>query len=60
MLIDASIQSMATGLVGTFGSTMSLVAIRRVQDWNNGLGIMVWPIFAPGSCNEGADNFLIW
>ncbi|KAG8906710.1 hypothetical protein FRB99_006308 [Tulasnella sp. 403] len=39
--IDAIHQSMGTGFVGTEGSTMSLVALRRVVDWNGGMGKMV-------------------
>lgn len=39
--IDAMHQSMGIGFVGTSGSTMSLVALRRVIDWNGGLGVMV-------------------
>ncbi|KIO21681.1 hypothetical protein M407DRAFT_80126 [Tulasnella calospora MUT 4182] len=40
-LIDAMLQAMGTGFVGTHGSTMSLVALRRTVDWNNGVGVMV-------------------
>jgi len=36
-LIDAVAQSLAVGFVGTDRSTMSLVASRRVQDWNKGV-----------------------
>ncbi|KLO06788.1 hypothetical protein SCHPADRAFT_1002133 [Schizopora paradoxa] len=36
VLVDAVIQSMGTGFVGTEGSTMSLVAARRVEDWQWG------------------------
>ncbi|KAG8855517.1 hypothetical protein FRB96_007021 [Tulasnella sp. 330] len=36
-LIDAVAQSMGTGFVGTARSTMSLVAQRRVEDWNDGV-----------------------
>jgi len=35
-LLDAVFQSMGAGFVGTDGSTMSLVAQRRVEDWNHG------------------------
>jgi hypothetical protein len=35
--IDAMIQSMGTGFIGTHQSTMSLVAGRRVEDWNGGV-----------------------
>ncbi|KAG9017681.1 hypothetical protein FRB90_000271 [Tulasnella sp. 427] len=41
IFIDAMHQSMGTGFVGTLGSTMSLVALRRVMDWNGGFGVMV-------------------
>lgn len=40
-VIDGIIQSMGTGFVGNQGSTMSLVALRRVVDWNDGIGVMV-------------------
>ncbi|EIN11023.1 hypothetical protein PUNSTDRAFT_85524 [Punctularia strigosozonata HHB-11173 SS5] len=36
ILIDAVIQSMGAGFVGTDRSTMSMLARRRVQDWHNG------------------------
>ena len=39
--IDAIIHSLGTGFVGTEGSTMSLVAGRRVEDWNGGVVKMV-------------------
>jgi len=35
-LIDAVAQSMAVGFVGTDVSTMSMVAMKRVKDWNGG------------------------
>ncbi|KAG8848874.1 hypothetical protein FRB96_001006 [Tulasnella sp. 330] len=35
-LLDSVIQSMGTGFVGTHRSTMSLIAKRRVQDWQGG------------------------
>ncbi|KAG8903144.1 hypothetical protein FRC00_000297 [Tulasnella sp. 408] len=41
--IDGMHQSMGIGFVGTGGSTMSLVALKRVVDWNGGLGVMVRP-----------------
>ncbi|KAH8835542.1 hypothetical protein DL96DRAFT_1666280 [Flagelloscypha sp. PMI_526] len=41
VLIDAVIQSLASGLVGTDGSTMSLIAARRVADWQHGVTRMV-------------------
>ncbi len=37
VLIDAVIQSSGIGLIGMHGSTMSLLAGRRVQDWHNGV-----------------------
>ncbi|KAF8506766.1 hypothetical protein F5888DRAFT_1896221 [Russula emetica] len=37
VLIDAVIQSSGIGLIGMHGSTMSLLAGRRVQDWYNGV-----------------------
>jgi aspartyl/asparaginyl beta-hydroxylase (cupin superfamily) len=47
VLIDAVIQSSGIGLVGMYGSTMSLLAGRRVQDWNNGVYKLVkWGIYA--------------
>ena len=36
VLIDAVIQSSGVGLLGTPGSTMSLIAGRRVMDWYHG------------------------
>jgi len=36
VLIDAVIQSMGRGFVGTDRSTMSMVAQRRVEDWQDG------------------------
>ncbi|KAH8825674.1 hypothetical protein DL96DRAFT_1530298 [Flagelloscypha sp. PMI_526] len=41
VLIDAVIQSLADGFVGTQGSTMSLIAARRVHDWHQGVTRMV-------------------
>ena len=40
-LIDAVVQSLAVGFVGTDQSTMSLVAKRRVEDWSGGVGELV-------------------
>jgi len=37
VLIDAVMQSSGIGLIGMHGSTMSLLAGRRVQDWHNGV-----------------------
>lgn len=49
-LIDAVVQSMGIGFVGTARSTMSLVAARRVEDWNGGISRQVsWG-------RNGADN----
>lgn len=36
VLLDAILQSRGAGFVGTEYSTMSLLALRRVQDWNGG------------------------
>jgi hypothetical protein len=36
VFIDAIIQSNGAGFVGTRGSTMSLLASRRVQSWHDG------------------------
>ncbi|EJU05466.1 hypothetical protein DACRYDRAFT_103954 [Dacryopinax primogenitus] len=36
-ILDAVFQSMSVGFVGTDGSTFSLVAERRVRDWNDGV-----------------------
>ena len=36
VLLDAVIQSMGAGFVGTDKSTMSLIAQKRVEDWNEG------------------------
>ena len=35
-VLDAVFQSLSSGFVGTDRSTMSLIAARRVQDWNGG------------------------
>ena len=37
VFIDAVIQSSGIGLIGMHGSTMSLLAGRRVQDWYKGV-----------------------
>ena len=37
VFIDAVAQSLGIGFIGTQQSTMSLVAARRVMDWNNGI-----------------------
>ncbi|KAG9002022.1 hypothetical protein FRB94_004172 [Tulasnella sp. JGI-2019a] len=50
-LIDAACQSLSAGFVGTQQSTMSLVALRRVQDWHGGVGVMV--PFGPGMYPQG-------
>nr|GAT55609.1 predicted protein [Mycena chlorophos] len=36
VLIDAVIQSRGQGFIGTEGSTMSILAARRVEDWQDG------------------------
>lgn len=36
MFLDAIVQSLGAGFVGTDRSTMSLIAERRVRDWYNG------------------------
>ncbi|KAI0045214.1 hypothetical protein FA95DRAFT_1561351 [Auriscalpium vulgare] len=41
LLVDAVIQSSGMGLLGTDRSTMSLLAGRRVEDWNGGVFKMV-------------------
>jgi hypothetical protein len=41
LLIDAVIQSSGIGLIGMHGSTMSVLAGRRVQDWHQGVYIDV-------------------
>jgi len=41
ILIDAVIQSNCAGFVGTEGSTMSIVAVRRVETWHNGVTRLV-------------------
>ncbi|KAG8976438.1 hypothetical protein FRC05_003681 [Tulasnella sp. 425] len=40
-LIDAMLQAMGTGFVGTAGSTMSMIALRRTVAWNDGEGFML-------------------
>jgi len=37
MLIEAAVQSLGAGFVGTGGSTMSRLAQRRVEHWRNGV-----------------------
>jgi len=41
VLIDAAIQSGGVGFVGTDRSTMSIMAMRRVQSWQNGITALV-------------------
>ncbi|THV07511.1 hypothetical protein K435DRAFT_833398 [Dendrothele bispora CBS 962.96] len=41
ILIDAVIQSGGVGFVGTYGSTMSILAKRRVMEWHDGASRMV-------------------
>ncbi|KAJ8588385.1 hypothetical protein M405DRAFT_740358 [Rhizopogon salebrosus TDB-379] len=46
VFIDAVIQSNGAGFVGTHGSTMTTVALRRVESWHNGPTRVVrwgWP-----------------
>lgn len=38
ILLDSVMQSMAMGLVGTTGSTFSMISKRRIHDWNGGFG----------------------
>ncbi|QRV86513.1 hypothetical protein RhiJN_14531 [Ceratobasidium sp. AG-Ba] len=38
VILDAVFQSMGVGFVGTDHSTMSQLAQKRVEDWNQGLG----------------------
>ena len=40
-ILDQVAQSLAAGFVGTEDSTFSLVSARRVQDWNNGPGVLI-------------------
>ncbi|EJT99009.1 hypothetical protein DACRYDRAFT_101597 [Dacryopinax primogenitus] len=42
-LLDAIFHSLAAGFVGTDQSTMSLLAARRVEEWNDGpVGFLLW------------------
>jgi hypothetical protein len=41
VFLDAVIQSRGVGFLGTARSTMSLLAKRRVEDWQGGIGQMV-------------------
>ncbi|QRV86512.1 O-FucT domain protein [Ceratobasidium sp. AG-Ba] len=41
LILDAVIQSLGTGFVGTQHSTMSGIAHKRVHDWQGGLGVEV-------------------
>lgn len=41
LLVDATIQSAGVGFVGTDRSTMSIIARRRVETWQNGVSRMV-------------------
>ncbi|KAG8929947.1 hypothetical protein FRC02_004833 [Tulasnella sp. 418] len=41
MILDVVVQSMGTGFVGTSMSTMSMVALKRVREWNDGVGRMI-------------------
>ncbi|EJU02539.1 hypothetical protein DACRYDRAFT_99657 [Dacryopinax primogenitus] len=38
-LLDSVMLSMSTGFLGTSTSTLSIMARRRVEDWNNGFGL---------------------
>jgi hypothetical protein len=40
-ILDQVAQSLAVGFVGTEDSTFSLVSMRRIQDWNNGPGVLI-------------------
>ena len=40
-ILDQVAQSMAVGFVGTEDSTFSLVSMRRIQDWNDGPGVLI-------------------
>jgi len=44
-LLDSVMLSMSTGFLGTSTSTLSIMARRRVEDWNNGFGLFQ-PFFA--------------
>jgi hypothetical protein len=37
LILDAVVQSSGVGFVGTDGSTMSMIARRRTETWNNGV-----------------------
>lgn len=37
IIVESAVQGMATGFVGTQGSTMSLTAMRRVEHWQGGV-----------------------
>ncbi|KAF7314947.1 hypothetical protein MIND_00008700 [Mycena indigotica] len=53
VLIDNAIQGLGHGVVGTKFSTVSSIAAKRVESWNNGLSYMVkWGIV-------GADNMVM-
>jgi hypothetical protein len=41
VFIDAVVQSGSLGFVGNYGSTMSLIAKRRVESWRDGVVRMV-------------------
>ena len=46
VFIDVAIQGASKGFLGTFGSTLSLLSLRRAQDWNDGLGkLIMWNQF---------------
>ncbi|KZS95331.1 hypothetical protein SISNIDRAFT_401871, partial [Sistotremastrum niveocremeum HHB9708] len=41
VLLEACIQSLGIGFVGTDKSTMSSIAMRRTQEWSGGVGLLV-------------------
>lgn len=41
IFIDVAIQARSKGFLGTQGSTLSLLALRRVHDWHDGLGKLI-------------------
>ena len=41
VFIDVVIQSASKGFLGTETSTLSLLSMRRTQDWNDGIGKMI-------------------
>ena len=51
VLIDAVVQSLAQGFVGTRDSTFSIIAQRRVADWNDG-GVRMVKWAKPGADSD--------